>query len=89
MKYLITLQSLGEIQISGYLEVHVDSVKTGLQSTLNLEKQRLESQGYLFSKDCPLKEVVRYILFCSESTQTIPNCGRLSDTEFSYIQKSK
>ena len=50
MKYLITLQSLGEIQISGYLEVHVDSVKTGLQSTLNLEKQRLESHDIFFQK---------------------------------------
>lgn len=39
----MTLQSLDEIQISDYLEVHVDSVKTGLQSTLNLEKQRLDS----------------------------------------------
>lgn len=46
----MTLQSLGEIQISGYLEVHVDSIKTGLQSTLNLEKQRLESHGMCFQR---------------------------------------
>ena len=40
-------------------------------------------------KDCPLKEGLDIFYFASESTQTIPNCGRLSDTEFSYIQKSK
>ena len=46
----MTLQSLDEIQISDYPEVHVDSVKTGLQSTLNLEKQRLESHGICFQR---------------------------------------
>ena len=46
----MTLQSLDEIQISDYPEVHVDSVKTGLQSTLNLEKQRLESHGMCFQR---------------------------------------
>lgn len=43
----------------------------------------------MFSKDCPLKEGLDIFYFASESTQTIPNCGRLSDTEFSYIKKSK